>query len=99
MLSIPNSRSGRIVLVLAGLLLAATVLPAGSEPEAGAAPEPQTGDSVEPRAWYTITVPASSFIPSSDDWDYVNNGDYVTSQAGTAHRIRSLTTTSGSTWW
>jgi hypothetical protein len=79
-----NGRVGRIVLVLAGLLLAATVLSAGSELEAGAVPEPRTGESVEPRAWYTITVPAASFIPSQDNWDYLNNGDYLETKTGTS---------------
>jgi hypothetical protein len=80
--TILNGRAGRIILVLAGLLLAATVLPAGSEPEAGAAP--QAGEAIEARAWYTITVPASSFIPSRDDYDYVNDGDWVWSDSGTS---------------
>jgi hypothetical protein len=80
--TILNGRTGRIALLLAGLLLAATVLPAGSEPQAGATPEPQAGEAVEPRAWYTITVPASSFNPTTNDWDYVNNGYHVRSESG-----------------
>jgi hypothetical protein len=82
MSTILNGRAGRIIVVLAGLLLVATVLPAGSEPEAGAAP--QAGEVVEPRAWYTITVPASSFIPADESYDYHNNGDSVWSDSGTS---------------
>jgi hypothetical protein len=84
MSNILNGRAGRIILVLAGLLLAASVLPAASEPAAGAVSEPRAGEAVEPRAWYTMTVPASSFIPTQDNWDYYNAGYYVESTTGTS---------------
>jgi hypothetical protein len=56
-----------VPLLLAGLLLAATVLPAGSESQAGAVPEPRATTG-------KIMVPASAFIPTSDNWDYDNTG-------------------------
>jgi hypothetical protein len=84
MSTIVSGRAGRIVGVLAGLLLAATVLPAGSEPEAGAVPELEAGEAVEPRAWHTITVPAASFIPNKESLDYTNSGYSLTTDTGTS---------------
>jgi hypothetical protein len=90
MSTILDGRSGRIVLLLLGVLLAATVLPAGSEPEAGAVPDALAGEAVEPRAWYTIAVPAASFIPTSNNHDYTNSGDYVSSDSGFSYFLATV---------
>jgi hypothetical protein len=90
MSTIRVGRIGRIILALTGLLLAALVLPGGSEPQAEAAPESQAGEAVEPRAWYTITVPAASFIPTKDNWDYDNNGYYVTSNSSSSTFVATV---------
>jgi hypothetical protein len=62
-----------LVPLLAGFLLAVTVLPSGSEPEAAA--EPEASAEPAPRATrHRLTIPVADFHPADDGADYFNGG-------------------------
>lgn len=73
MLTIADRKQLWPILLLASLVLAAAVWPAGTGPQAAAAP---TG-----RTLHTLIVPASAFNPMEDGADF-NNGSFLTVHSG-----------------